>query len=238
VTALASNGDLDAQRAGSSGQPLAGATVLFDWNGTLVDDRRRAWAAARATLAVCAAGGAAPTDEALMDAWRLPVASFFVALGVAPQRAAAAERLWNVEMATQTPVLRDGAIELLTELRHLGATVGVVSAGQPSMVLRDVVATHVAGLLDVVVAGVGHKRHVLDALARRGRLTFVGDSEGDVTAAIAAGAMPIAVAGGYRPAAALESAGAAAVLHRLHDLLVHLGVDRVADGTRKDSSPH
>jgi phosphoglycolate phosphatase-like HAD superfamily hydrolase len=238
VTAVASNGDLDAQPIGASGQPLAGATVLFDWNGTLVDDRRRAWAAARATLAVCAADGVAPTDDALMEAWRLPVASFFAALGVAPHRAAAAERLWNVEMATQTPVLRDGAIELLTQLRHLGATVGVVSAGQPSMVLRDVVATHVVGLLDVVVAGVGHKRHVLSALARRGPLTFVGDSEGDVTAAIAAGAIPIAVAGGYRPVASLESAGAAAVLHRLEDLLVHLGVAAVADGTGKDSSPH
>jgi phosphoglycolate phosphatase len=238
VTAVASNGDLDAHATGSRRQPLAGATVLFDWNGTLVEDRPRAWAAARATLAVCAAGDEAPTDEALMAAWRLPVASFFVALGVQPHRAAAAERLWNVEMAMQTPVLRDGAIELLTQLRHLGATVGVVSAGQPSMVLRDVVATHVAGLLDVVVAGVGHKHDVLSALAGLGPLTFVGDSEGDVTAAIAAGAVPIAVAGGYRPVSSLEAAGAAVVLHHLDELLVHLGVGTVADGTEKDSSPH
>jgi phosphoglycolate phosphatase len=222
VTAVASNGDLDAPVARQDRQPLAGATVLFDWNGTLVDDRPRAWAAARATLAVCTADDVAPTDDTLMDAWRLPVASFFVALGVEPHRAAAAERLWNVEMATERPVLRAGAIELLTELRRRGARVGVVSAGRPSMVVRDVFATHVAGLLDVLIAGAGDKRDVLTALSTRGALTFVGDSEGDVTAALDAGAVPIGVAGGYRPAECLRAAGAHAVLHHLGELLDYL----------------
>jgi phosphoglycolate phosphatase-like HAD superfamily hydrolase len=223
VTAIASNGHLDADPVRPA-RPLAGTTVLFDWNGTLVDDRARAWAATRATLAVCAPERPVPTDEALVAAWRLPVDAFFVALGVDPPRAAAAERLWNVEMATETPTLRAGAAELLTELRRLGATVGVVSAGLPSMVVRDVVATHVAGVLDVLVAGVGDKREVLRAVAAQGPVTFVGDSEGDVSAARAAGAVPLGIAGGYRPGDALHAAGAAAVLEHLGDLLTELGV--------------
>jgi hypothetical protein len=50
--------------------------------------------------------------------------------------------------------------------------------------------------------------------------------------------VPVAVAGDFRPVASLESAGAVVVLHRLDELLVHLGVGTVARGTRKDSSPH
>lgn len=226
MTAVASSGHLDADPARPA-RPLAGTTVLFDWNGTLVDDRARAWAATRATLAVCAPDRPAPTDDALVAAWRLPVVAFFVALGVDPERAAVAERLWNVEMATETPALRDGAAELLTELRRLGATVGVVSAGLPAMVVRDVVATHVAGLLDVLVAGVGEKRDVLRAVAARGPVTFVGDSEGDVAAARAAGAVPLGIIGGYRPGDALHAAGAVAVLAHLGDLLGELGIVNV-----------
>ena len=50
-------------------------------------------------------------------------------------------------------------------------------------------------------------------------LIYVGDSEYDMTEAIAAGAIPVGYAGGYRPAEALLAAGAIAVVNDLRALL-------------------
>ena len=75
-------------------------SVLFDWNGTIVDDRARAWECAAVTFERIV-GRSAPSPDAIAAAWQLPLTAFFVGLGVDVQQARTAERMWNVEMAAR-----------------------------------------------------------------------------------------------------------------------------------------
>jgi phosphoglycolate phosphatase-like HAD superfamily hydrolase len=51
-----------------------------------------------------------------------------------------------------------------------------------------------------------------------GRVAYLGDTEHDVTEALAAGALAIGFGGGYRPAGALARAGAGAVVSELREV--------------------
>jgi phosphoglycolate phosphatase-like HAD superfamily hydrolase len=186
--------------------------VVFDWNGTLVDDADRALAA---TNHVLAGFGLDPLDAAAFGArFKLPMRRFFTELGIPDHEQSAALAAWNRRLMQGATSLQPGAAELLARLRALGIPAGVVSAAAEAAVRADAAALGVAPLLAFVAGSVADKPAALAEIAGRvpGRMIYVGDTEYDMEAARAAGAIALGLGRGYRPAAALALAGAAAVL--------------------------
>ena len=192
--------------------------VAFDWNGTLVDDVERAWGATRAVLRE--RGLREPTLEEYQGSFRLPLALHFRDWGVAEGELAEAERGWNAAMAAGEVREATGAGAMLAALREAGYRVGVVSAAARETLARDIRVLGLGERLDFVIGSASPKRVALRGLvaAHPDRPVYVGDTEHDMEEALAAGALPVGYAGGYRPAEALRAAGAWRVIERLEEL--------------------
>ncbi len=195
-------------------------TIAFDWNGTLVDDLGRA---CEATNEVLATHQLDQVDtEQFADAFRLPLRDFFEALGVADLDLAAAENQWNAAMSRGTPALAAGAAVLLEDARLSGFRTVVVSAAAGDVVRRDAQQLGILEHLDAVFGSAHPKSTYLRTIVQRSPgacVVYVGDTEYDMTEAVAAGATPVGYAGGYRPGAALSAAGAEHVVGDLADVL-------------------
>jgi HAD superfamily hydrolase (TIGR01549 family) len=194
--------------------------VLFDWNGTLVDDASRAFDSANVALAAAALSPLRDV-EAMRTTFRLPLVDWFERLGVPEHARHAAVSDWNAEMARRTAPLREGAHDLLAALRSAGIATGVVSAASLDAVTEDCERLGVAALLTRIDANATTKSNAIRSAIRAlgaERAVYVGDTEYDMTEAAAAGAIPIAVSGGYRPDDALRQAGALMVCAGLADL--------------------
>jgi len=190
------------------------SAVLFDLNGTLVDDVPRATWATNEVLA--AAGLATMDEEAFRSAFRLPLAAFFDELGLN----GGAVPAWDTAMASRPAPVMAGAVETLTHLRGRGLRTGVVSAAGCEPVRRDLDQLGLAPLLDEVHCAVADKTAVLrDAVASAGgTVVYVGDTEYDVLAAREAGAWAVAFLGGYRDAEQLQAAQPWSLCRSLTDL--------------------
>jgi phosphoglycolate phosphatase len=207
------------RRSPSNDVPLGGdePLLLCDWNGTLVDDADRAWLA---TAAVLRARGLGEIDRAgFAAAFRLPLRDFLADLGIEDDLDGAVE-LWNDGLLASAPEPSPGAHDLLERMSARGVVVGIVSAAREDVVRSDIEALGLDRGIGFVVAGVESKPTVLTALvAERARaVAYLGDTEYDMRAAAQAGAQAIGYAGGYRPAAALEAAGADAVVRDLAEV--------------------
>lgn len=155
---------------------LAGWAVLFDWNGTLVDDTERARLALNAVLR--RRGRAEMDARTFARRFELPLRALFTTLGVDDPTAAEAE--WNELMGAETPSVRDDSADALRTLRSLGAQVGVVSAAAEVTVRRDLHGTGIGDLLDIVVGGASDKAAVLTGLVSAGHAVYVGDTDYDI----------------------------------------------------------
>lgn len=195
------------------------ATIALDWNGTTVNDADRSRAALNATLR---AYNLAPLDAATFSArFQLPLSALLGGLGVNPADIAGAIDHLNGQMAAGAVHLGTGAEELLRARWALGAPTGVISAAPVSIVQRDADALGIGGHLRFVIGDAHPKSAPLRDLAvtHERPVVYVGDTEYDVTEALAAGAIPVGFAGGYRPPEALLAAGALAVITDLALLL-------------------
>jgi phosphoglycolate phosphatase len=181
--------------------------VLFDWNGTVVDDARRFHAAVCFVLR--ARRLPEPSVGQALLAFRLPLWRFFADLGVRADELAAAEETWNQLMQVTPASLQPGAAALLADLARQGAITGVVSAAGQASILADLERTGTAPRFTVVIGGIDDKAHALGWFTGHGAeraVFYVGDCEEDVRSARAAGAIAIAYTGGYRRADVLAAA--------------------------------
>ncbi|MCK9929884.1 HAD family hydrolase [Frankia sp. Mgl5] len=206
---------------GAASTVLTGWTVLFDWNGTLVDDLPRSHLAACAVLE--SRGMPTIPLTQFRDRFRLPLSALFADLGVPHRVCAAAEAQWNALITGLPVTLRTGALDMLTVLAHYGAASGVISAAATEAVTPDLHATGTGDLFNVVVGGIADKAVALrwftahrSAHRSSPRVAYVGDPEHDMSSARRTGALVIGITGGYRPAQALREAGAQ---HLITDLI-------------------
>jgi phosphoglycolate phosphatase len=124
--------------------------------------------------------------------------------------------------------LFEGARDVLDELDRRGHLLAVAT-GKSRPGLDMVLAHHDLTPLFVSLQtadrhpGKPHPGMLEGAMRETGstpeETVMVGDTTFDVEMALAAGALPIGVAWGYHPRAALERAGAATILERFDDLL-------------------
>src|SRR5258705_8637921 len=123
--------------------------ILFDWDGTLVDSLG---AFHRANARVMDAFGL-PFAEVVyrrhyVPDWRL----MYLRLGIPGDRLDEANELWHATFGAGTDVVAfEGAAAALRALRDGGADLGIVTAGDPSIVVPQLEPTALAELLPIRV---------------------------------------------------------------------------------------
>jgi HAD superfamily hydrolase (TIGR01549 family) len=192
--------------------------ILFDWDGTLADSLGPLY---RANLAVMRAFGL-PYDEATHRAtyqpdWR----GMYGRLGVAEDRLDEANELWHAAYADgATTLLFPGAADALDRIAATGVRLGLVTAGERSVVAPQIRRLGLDGRFDVEVFADDHPVHkpdpapLLAALATLGladrpaAAAYVGDYTDDMRMARSAGTRAIGIASILADRPALLAAGA------------------------------
>lgn len=202
--------------------------VLFDWDGTLADS---AEATFRCYRQVFTSFGL-PFDRDRFQAtyspnWHLT----YRALGLDPAHWDDADARWLEAYACQETSLLPGAREALERLAPRVA-LGLVTSGDHSRVSAELQRLGLSGFFRTAVFGQDVSRRkpdpqgLLIALDRLGlsptEAAYVGDSPEDVGMAQAAGALAVAVPGGYPNRDALRAAAPDVWCDHLTDVLERL----------------
>jgi phosphoglycolate phosphatase len=192
--------------------------ILFDWDGTLVDSLGPLY---RANLAVFSAFGR-PYDEATYRAtyqpdWR----SMYRRLGVPEDRLDEANELWLAAYdGGSSSALFPGTAEALDRLARTGRRLGLVTAGERSIVGPQLERLGLVGRFAVEVFGDDHPVHKPDPAPLRAALralgladrpaaaAYVGDFTDDMRMARTAGMRAIGVASALADRTDLLAAGA------------------------------
>jgi phosphoglycolate phosphatase-like HAD superfamily hydrolase len=193
--------------------------VVWDWNGTLLDDHDAVY---RASAELFAARGLPPiTLERYRAAYTRPISAFYQRLfGVAPSPDEMAAMDDEFHAAYRRILdgldLTPGAREVLAGWRGGGRTQSLLSMFRHRelvpLVHRHGIAGEFTRIDGLTEGGGGHKlahleRH-LDALGLAGPdVLLVGDSVDDADAAAGVGAACVLYDGGSHPRATLDSVG-------------------------------
>ena len=113
--------------------------ILWDWNGTLLDDTE----AALATLnfMIVERGGTPMTMEYYRDRFAFPVKPFYDAIGIVAKDAAewdAIAREYHEVYARQPKRLNRGAVAALETVRRAGVKQSIISALRQDLLEKDV----------------------------------------------------------------------------------------------------
>lgn len=195
--------------------------VLFDWNGTLLDDMERARMASNRVRQQWAGLGELTLQE-FREAWCLPLSDHVKRLGVPDDRNTEATRDWSTHLETIAAPLAPGLSETLDALRDAGIAVAVVSSAGEAAVLGDIEAHGLAQRFDDIHAGVLLKQTAISCYvdsAAAGAVWYVGDTKFDMVQAHAAGSVAIGYTAGYDGGDALNDGGADHLIDRLEDLI-------------------
>ena len=200
------------------------AAILFDWNGTLIDDTERARQASSLVRRRWA-GLPELTLEEFREAWCLPLSEHVEQLGVADADAEAAVRAWSAHLTRLEAPLSAGAAATLDALGCAGIPMAVVSAASDFSVRKDLLAHGLDRHFDCVHCGVADKEAVTRqyvAGASPRAVWYVGDSRFDMMQARRAGATAVGYTGGYDAVEELRVAGAHRLINRLDELLAFI----------------
>ena len=195
--------------------------VLFDWNGTLMDDMERARKASSLVRERWAGLPELTLDE-FRRTWCLPLSDHVRRLEVPEDCTDAAVRAWSTHLCELEAPLSTGASKTLGALGRAGIKLAVVSAASDSAVRRDLRAHGLEQHFDGIHCEVLHKQAMLERYVQRagaGVVWYVGDTAFDMVQARKAGAIAIGYTGGYDTADALRDAGAHRLIDRLSELI-------------------
>ena len=197
------------------------AVVLFDWNGTLVDDVHRARQASSAVRRRWAGTPDDLTDDEFRLAWCLPLSEHVRRLGVPAAHANAAVAVWGVHISTNDAPLSPGTLPTLQSLRRRGVRTAVVTAAGDRALRRDLRAHDIAGFFDRLHSGVIDKAAVIAGYVEQTGerpVWYVGDSRFDMIQARRAAAVAVGYTGGYDTRGELRDAGAHHLIDGLGEL--------------------
>lgn len=190
--------------------------IIWDWNGTLLDDVD---AGVNALNRMLAARGLSTITRAFYRAhFGFPVRPFYALVGMDP------DAEWNrictefhANIHAEPQHIRPDARAALAYARAHGARQAILSALRQDLLLRDTAAAGVQGFFEAVygvdnldgATKLSRGRDLLATLAasRPPALFFIGDTLHDAEVATALGAIPILVENGHQDAARLRAAG-------------------------------
>ena len=203
-------------------------TILFDWDGTLVDSASlglTAFQKAFADLDI-----AFPLDiynAAYSPNWY----STYEALGLPRDKWQRADELWLHYYGEQTAQLIEGAGETLLELHHRGYRLGVVSSGSESRVCREVEYSDLARVFETIVCNEhmkskkphpeGLQLALKQAHAKAAESAYVGDAPEDIEMGKRVGVLTVGVHSRSPCSSRLAAAQPDILLESLTELVAH-----------------
>lgn len=192
--------------------------VLWDWNGTLLDDTL---AAVDALNEMLAARGLAPVTRAFYrDRFAFPVKPFYAACGITLENEDwdALAREYHAAYLRRPKALNAGAQAALARVRAAGAGQSIISALRQDLLAADVAAQGVDGWMDFVYGvdnldGASKLSRARELLARLREtagaepgFVLIGDSLHDKEVADALGVRCVLCAQGSHAARRLRAA--------------------------------
>jgi HAD superfamily hydrolase (TIGR01549 family) len=203
-------------------------TLLFDWDGTLVDSAHLGLIAFEKTFDELGV----PFAHAIYEATYSPNwYSTYEALGLSKERWQVADEIWIRHYGEQTAPLIEGVGETLLALRRKGYQLAVVTSGTRRRVSRELEQSVLADAFAVIVCNedIVHKKPDPEGLLRAidamsvdaSHCAYVGDAPEDIEMGRRGKVMTIGVRSAYPSSARVLSAKPDLYLDRLIELADH-----------------
>jgi len=202
-------------------------TVVFDWDGTLVDSASLGLLAFQKSFAELGY----PFREDIYEATYSPNwYSTYEALGLPPEKWEAADKLW-LHHYEETAELIDGVADTLMDLQRRNYRLAVVTSGSESRVCREIDRSALRAVFATVVCNehISNKKPHPEGLelalerlrSRPAESAYVGDSPEDIEMGKTANVLTVGVRGTYPGSARLLDSRPDIFLEKLSDLLHH-----------------
>jgi pyrophosphatase PpaX len=179
-------------------------TLLFDWDGTLVDSAQLGLTAFEQSFASL---GIAFDHEIYRKVYSPNWYSVYEAMGLPKDKWQIADELWVKHYGAQPAQPVEGAQKTITELKQKGYRLGVVSSGNDYRVCREIKDLGLDTVFDVIVCneqmqnkkpdpeGLETAMHSLGC--SREESCYVGDSPEDIEMGKRAGLLTVGVRSAY-----------------------------------------
>ena len=204
-------------------------TVLFDWDGTVVDSAQLGLVAFQRTFSVL---GLPFPQDVYETAYSPNWYTLYEALGLPNERWDEADQLWLKHYGEQTASFVTGADEALQQLHRKGYSLGVVSSGSHARLTREIAHLGLGSIFKVLVCNehIVKKKPdpegLLKAMTTLGCsaecVCYVGDSPEDIEMGKTAGVMTIGVRSSYPTSWRVVEAGPDIYLDKLSAITEHL----------------
>ena len=202
------------------------STMLFDWDGTIVDS---AQLGLNAYYKVFAELGCEFSEEIYNANYSPNWDKTYEALGLPRDKWERADVLWRFYYDAQTPQLIEGAADTLAKMHANGYRLGVVSSGNDDRVNREIDQFGLRDLFEVVMCHehiTQRKPHpeglhlALERMAVAPENTaYVGDAPEDIQMGKEARVLTVGVCGNYPCSARVLAAAPDIYLQSVRDLL-------------------
>ena len=203
-------------------------SLLFDWDGTLVDSARLGLAAFEKTFSQLGVVFAHDIYEAKYSPnWY----STYEALGLPRELWPTADDLWIQHYGEQSAPLIEGVGETLLALRTKGYQLGIVSSGSRSRVAREVQQSILKDAFSVVICNedIVNKKPDPEGLTLAMRelnveaseCAYVGDAPEDIEMGRRGNVMTVGVRSTYPSSARVPTANPDLYLERITELVDH-----------------
>lgn len=203
-------------------------TLMFDWDGTLVDSAQLGLIAFEKTFDELGVTFAHEVYEATYSPnWY----STYEALGLPKEKWQVADELWIRHYGDQSAQLIEGVGETLLTLHRRGYRLGIVTSGSRSRVCREVDVSILSEAFDVIVCNedIKQKKPHPEGLERALRsldvqsseCAYVGDAPEDIEMGRRGNVVTVGVRSAYPSSSRLLSAKPDIYLERMTELLDH-----------------
>lgn len=203
-------------------------TLLFDWDGTVVDSAQLGLTAYEKAFAEL---GVVFDHEIYREVYSPNWLSVYEGLGLPKEHWQRADELWTHHYGQLTAELIEGAGETLSQLRKKGYRLGVVSSGNYDRVCREIEQLALEGFFEVVICHEqisNRKPHpegleiAMHSLAcGPTEVGYVGDTPEDIEMGKAAGVLTVGVRSDYPTSWKLESSQPDILIESLTELAGH-----------------
>ena len=204
------------------------STILFDWDGTVVDSAQLGLVAYEKSFAAL---GVPFDHEAYRAVYSPNWLTVYEGLGLPKEHWQRADELWTQHYDEQSAKLIKGAGETVAEIRQKGYRLGIVSSGNSSRVNREIKELGLAGFFEVVICHEQirnrkpHPEGIEIALQQLGvaatQTAYVGDSPEDIQMGKSANVTTVGVLSTYPTSWKLQSAEPDIYLASFADLTKH-----------------
>lgn len=203
-------------------------TLLFDWDGTVVDSAHLGLTAFEQSFAAL---GVAFDHEVYRSVYSPNWYSVYEAMGLPKEKWQRADELWIQHYGEQIAEPVPGAPETIRELKQKGYRLGVVSSGSECRVAREVVDLGLERFFEIVVCNeqMENKKPHPEGLETAIRLLgisreescYVGDSPEDIEMGKRASMLTVGVRSAYPTSWKLEETSPDIFIKSLTELLAY-----------------